>query len=61
MSIDGLSPRGRQLAGSIARTLELLREHDKLSLSEVDQLLAFMVAHIRAWRPQVLLALEEMP
>lgn len=59
MSIDSLSPRGRQLAASIARTLEILREHDKTSPAEVDALLASLVQHVRAWRPQVLL--QETP
>lgn len=58
--IDGLSARGRQLAGAIAKNLELLRDHDKFAPAEVDALLAQLVAHVRNWRPQVLLTTEGM-
>jgi len=49
-----MSPRGQQLLGSIARTLELVKEHDKLSPAEVDTIYSALLAHVRSARPALL-------
>jgi hypothetical protein len=51
-----MSPRGLQLANAIARTFELIKEHDKLASAEVDELYGLIVSHVRSARPHVLLA-----
>jgi hypothetical protein len=51
-----LSPRGAQLQRSLAMTLKLLAEHDKVAPAEVDALVEVLVSHLRSWRPQALLA-----
>jgi hypothetical protein len=51
-----MSPRGAQLQRSLALTLQLLAEHEKLHPAEVDDLVAGLLAHIRSWRPIALLA-----
>lgn len=49
------SPRGQQLQRSIAMTLALVAEHDKVAPHEVDDLLRAVLAHLRAARPHLLL------
>lgn len=61
MSVDGLSPRGRQLAGAIAKNLELVQEHGKLRSDEALVIAMFILAHVRAAWPQALVALQESP
>jgi hypothetical protein len=50
-----VTPRGAQLQRSLALTLQLLAEHEKVSPTEVDQIFAMLVAHIRSARPMALL------
>ena len=50
-----MTPRGQQLQRSLALTLQLLAEHDKAHPTEVDEIVAMLVAHVRSWRPQLLL------
>jgi len=61
MSIDALSPRGRQLAGAIAKNLELVAEHAKTHPGEALALAMFLLAHIRNTWPQALVSLQEIP
>lgn len=49
-----MSRQASTLLGAIRRNFDLLREHDKVSPAEVDQILATMITHIRSWRPHVL-------
>jgi hypothetical protein len=57
VSIDGLSPRGRQLAGAMARNFELLAEYAKQHPTEVLLIVEMARKHLdNAW-PQA--ALEE--
>ena len=49
-----LSPRGLQLIGAVRLNFELLKEHDKVSRAEVDQICAAIVDHLRAFRPLLL-------
>ena len=56
MTPPPMSPRGLQLANAIARTFELIKEHDKLASAEVDELYGLIVSHVRSARPHVLLA-----
>lgn len=49
------SPRGKQLQGSIALTLQHIAEHDKTHPHEVDELLRALLAHIRSARSHLLL------
>lgn len=51
-----MSPRGQQLARSLAATLELIKEHEKLEPAEVDELYALIVNHVRSAHPHTLLA-----
>lgn len=51
-----MSARGQQLARSLAATLELIKEHEKIAPAEVEQLYVLLVSHIRSARPQSLLA-----
>ena len=53
-----MTPRGNQLLGAMRRNFELLADHDKLAPAEVDQIIAFAIAHLRSWRPQALLAMQ---
>lgn len=55
-----MSTRGQQLQRSLAMTLELMKEHDKTAPAEVDILVALLIAHVRSWRPQALLAGEAL-
>jgi hypothetical protein len=50
-----LSPRGAQLQRALAMNLQLIGEHDKVSPAEVDTIVAFLVQHVRSWRPQALI------
>lgn len=50
-----MSERGKQLQRSIAMTLVLLAEHDKLYPHEVDELLRMLLAHVRSSRAHLLL------
>lgn len=61
MSIDSLSPRGRQLAGAFAKTLELVTEHAKEHSDEAIVLAMFVLADIRNRFPQALAALKDTP
>ena len=61
MSVDGLSPRGKQLAGAIAKNLELVAEHGKNYPSEALALAMFLLAHVRNTWPQALVTLQETP
>lgn len=61
MSIDSLSPRGKQLAGAIAKNLELVQEHGKQHPGEALLLAIFMLASIRNTWPQALVTLQETP
>lgn len=57
-----MSPRGKQLMRGLAMNMSILREHDKVSTEEVDEILATLISHIRAWRPHALtLSLETGP
>jgi hypothetical protein len=56
-----LSPRGAQLARSIAMTFKHLEEHDKIAPNEVDTLLAQVIAHVRSCRSQLLLSTQVQP
>jgi hypothetical protein len=49
------SPRGVQLAGSLAMTLKHIHDHDAKHPAEVDELLRAMLAHIRSARSHLLL------
>ncbi|HET9893175.1 MAG TPA: hypothetical protein VFQ42_22045 [Mycobacterium sp.] len=50
-----MSQRAQQLQRSIAITMQLLVEHDKVSPAEVDAIVARLIQHVRSWRPQLLL------
>lgn len=50
-----MSARGLQLQRSLAMTLELLKEHDKLHPEEVDALLSAILTHIRSSRSHLLI------
>ncbi len=56
-----MSPRGRQLAGAIAKNLELVQEHAKDHPGEALTLAIFLLAHIRNTWPQALVTLQETP
>lgn len=58
---DALSPRGRQLAGAFAKTLELVTEHAKERSDEALVIAMFLVADIRNRFPQALAALKDAP
>ncbi len=45
---------GVRLVEQTRQLLEALREHDKLAPDEVDRIVAMLIGHVRAWRPQVL-------
>lgn len=49
------SPRGTQLAGSLAMTLKLIAEHDAKHPHEADELYRVLLAHIRSARSHLLL------
>jgi hypothetical protein len=57
--IDALSPRGRQLAGALAKTLELVGEHGKTNQNEALVIALMLIAHVRNTWPQALVALQE--
>lgn len=40
---------------SLAMTLELVKEHEKVSPAEVEQIYAALVAHIRSAKPVLLI------
>lgn len=48
------SAKGKQLARSIAMTLDLVGEHGKTHPGEADALCAMFVSHVRSSRPQAL-------
>lgn len=57
-----MTARGAQLMRGLAMNMSLLKEHEKTSPGEVDEILAAMLSHIRAWRPHALsLSLETGP
>ncbi len=49
------SPRGQQLAASLAMTLKHIHDHDVKHPAEVDELLRALLAHIRSARSHLLL------
>lgn len=53
--------RADVLEGAMRRNLELLAELDKTAPTEVDRILGALLAHVRSWRPQVLLSSEVRP
>lgn len=59
--MSSLSPQGQKLLGAVRRNFELLAELEKESPADVDQILAAMVNHLRAWKPMALLATKETP
>jgi len=59
--IDALSPRGKQLAGALAKNLELVQEHGKEHAHEALVLAMFLLAHVRNTWPQALASLQEIP
>lgn len=61
MSAEALSPRGRQLAGAIAKNFELVQDHAKAYPNEALVLAIFILAHIRNTWPQALVTLQETP
>jgi hypothetical protein len=59
MEIAGIdSALGKRIAVRIAEDLGLMRELDKHAPNEVDTLVAALLRHIRAWRPQALISAE---
>lgn len=46
------------LLGAIRRNFELLGELEKTSPAEVQRMVAFMIAHLRSWKPMLLLTTE---
>lgn len=60
-TLDGLSLRGRQLAGAVAKNLELVQEHGKDHPGEALVLAIFLLAHIRNTWPQALVSLKDIP
>ena len=56
-----MTPRGIQLQRSLAMTLELVKEHEKLQPAEVELIYRGLVAHIRSARPMALLDGELCP
>lgn len=55
-----MSPQGEKLLGAMRRNFELLVELDKTAPADVDAIVAVAVNHLRSWRPQALLALQEV-
>jgi hypothetical protein len=50
-----MSPRGQLLLRALRQNLELIREHEKLSPAEVDQIVIMLIAHVRSWKSLALL------
>lgn len=61
MSVDALSPRGKQLCGGLAMNLQLVDEHGKEHADEVLVIVMFLIAHVRNKWPQALVSLQEPP
>ena len=53
-----MSARAAQLQRSLAMTLALVAEHDRVSPAEVDELYRQLIAHVRSARPHVLYDME---
>jgi hypothetical protein len=53
------SARGHTLLGAVRRNFDLLVEHEKTSPAEVAAIVDAMVAHLRSWKPQALLVVQE--
>ncbi len=56
-----MTERGKLLLGAMRRNLELLREHERASPAEVDQIVTMLVAHIRNWKPTSLTTMDTAP
>jgi len=53
-----MSPRGAQLARSLALTLELVREHRKLHPEEVVSMYRMLLSHVRSDCPAIFISTE---
>lgn len=55
------SPSPEMLARAMRRNLELLAELDKTAPAEVDRIIVALLAHLRSWKPQLVLGGEVRP
>jgi hypothetical protein len=56
-----VSPRGTTIAQRFAADFEDLREHDRQHPGETSAIVAHLVAHLRAWRPEAVSPLGTLP
>ena len=56
-----MTSRGLVLLGAMRRNLELLTELDKSAPADVEMILGALVAHMRAWKPMLLLSFDTGP
>lgn len=56
-----MSPAGIAIARRLAVELEALREHEKQHPDETAAIVAHLVAHLRAWRPESVSPLGTLP
>lgn len=56
-----MSDRGKVLLGAVRRNFDLLREHEKVSIDEVELIVRAIVAHVRSWKPTAITAIPERP
>lgn len=52
------TPKGTLLLGAVRRNFELLVELEKSTPHDAVEIVAAMIDHIRAWKPQLLLAAQ---
>lgn len=58
---ETLSPRARLLLEAARRNFELLREHEKVSTTEVNFIVEQIVASVRSFKPLLLTPFPETP
>lgn len=56
-----MTARGTTIAQRFAADLEDLREHDRDNPGEASAIVAMLVAHLRAWRPESVAPLGTLP
>lgn len=49
--VETLSKRGAILLGAVQRNFDLLKEHEKVSVAEVNFIVDAIATHLRSWKP----------
>jgi hypothetical protein len=49
--VEVLSKRGALLLSAVRRNFDLLKEHEKVSIAEVNFIVDAIASHIRSWKP----------